>query len=340
MKKLYVEETYKRRLQKRSESELNKIHHPKKKRTPKRIIPRYKIADKLRADKIRYRIDLPKVFSIVENTEENLSIFADIYQRILEGRRIHMNMENIEILTPDAPLYMVSIFEHFELRKIEMNISGNFPNNSQANSYLIQSHFFDYVKSEVSVPKSDDHLLHIVSGTRVDGSIARDVIRFSLKYLNQDKSLKTRTLFKIIIEMMGNTVEHAYRIANERSKWYLMASHDTESGQIRFAFLDGGMGVPQTIRKNFTDLLKKIFSDITGDSNDSRLIMSALQGKFRTRTGQRYRGKGLPNIYKSYYENKFIDNLRIISNVGYIDRTDELPLNHKFYGTLYTWDFV
>jgi hypothetical protein len=48
----------------------------------------------------------------------------------------------------------------------------------------------------------------------------------------------------------------------------------------------------------------------------------------------------LPNIFKSYNDDKLIDNLRIISNVGYIDRGKEEVLKDKFHGTLYTWDFI
>lgn len=98
--------------------------------------------------------------------------------------------------------------------------------------------------------------------------------------------------------------------------------------------------MPSTIRKNFHDIISEKFKNVIGNSNDSSLIMSALNGKFRTRTKQRYRGKGLPNIYKSYRDDKIIDKLKIISSMGYIDQGNERTIEYKFHGTLYTWEFV
>jgi hypothetical protein len=70
-------------------------------------------------------------------------------------------------------------------------------------------------------------------------------------------------------------------------------------------------------------------------------MYSALQGEFRTQTKKRYRGKGLPSIYKNAKEGS-ISNLKIISNYGYINCENEELKNFKikFSGTLYNWDFI
>lgn len=344
MKKLFIQEDYKKHNNKRSRLEiekrqrLNETHASRKKIR----IPKYKLNDKLRnIDKTRkrYRMHVPQIFSITESTDENLLFFDELFNHIQNGNKIFLNMEDIEIMTPDALLYILSIFEHFDLRNIKMDIKGNFPKNEQALELLIQSDFFKYVMSIIT-PKSNDDVLQIKSGIKTDSIIVREVIDFTLKHLKQAISQKSKVIYRILIEMMGNTVEHAYRISSNTSRWYLMACRDSNNGKIRFAFLDGGFGMPATIRKNFSDKLTEILVNITGDSIDSRLIMSALNGKFRTRTNNRYRGKGLPNIYKSYRDDKIIDNLRIISNMGYIDQGNEYTIKCKFHGTLYTWEFV
>jgi hypothetical protein len=343
LKKLYTEEDYKRRQKKRANDELAKIHAETRKGRVKRTpVPKYKIADRLRSKENRHIIRMPNIFSVVDNTADTLEIFDQIFEKISSGHKMFLDMRNIEILTPDAPLYMLAIFEYFYLQKFAMDITGNFPKNEQINELLIQSRFFEHVTlaPELKVPKYDENILQIESGIRTDSLVVKEVIKFALRHLGQEISPKSRTIFRILIEMMDNTVEHAYKVASDRSKWYLMACRDKTNGQIRFAFLDGGLGVPATIRKNFKEKVLELFVTITGDINDARLIMSALQGIFRrTRTKLRNRGKGLPNIYKSYNE-KFIDNLRIISNVGYIDKGSEIILKDKFHGTLYTWDFI
>lgn len=354
MKRLFTEEDYKRHNYKSSQREIkkrqqlykNKKNHsgyqasnkPEKKRRS-RILPSYKISDKLRNAKQRHTINVPRIFSITEATDENLLIFNEIFHCIRDAKRIYLNMESIEIITPDALLYILSIFEYFDLRNIEMNIKGNFPKNERALELLIQSDFFKYVSS-VKVPESSENVLQIKSGFKTDSFTVREVVNFALKHLKQKITPKSKIIYRILIEMMGNTVEHAYRISSNTSRWYLMACRDDENGKIRFAFLDGGLGMPATIRKNFGDKVREVLSTMTGVSTDSALIMSALQGKFRTRTNKGYRGKGLPNIYKSYKYDKIIENLKIISNVGCIDQGNECMIKDKFHGTLYTWEFI
>lgn len=346
MKKLFVKESYKKRSIKKSKDEIKKRqkHNKKNQKKPNaqyKKVAKYKIADKLRSKSQKITIKMPNIFSITDNTDENLKVFNDIYNHIESGHKLFLNMAEIEVVTPDALLYILSIFEYFKITKVPTNIKGNLPLNNEVKDFIIQSHFFDYVKSDVVVPPiQDEHVLHIEKGMKVDGRIVKGVIQFAIRHLRQNLSSKSRAMYKIMIEMMGNTVEHAYRTANESSKWYLMARHDINSGKVNFAFLDGGFGVPTTIRKNFPDRLLELFSKILPASDDSRLLLSALDGNFRTKTGKKYRGKGLPNIYMSYKKHRFIDNLKIISNFGYVDQGSKCSIKCKFHGTLYTWEFI
>lgn len=305
LKRIFIEEDYRKYNKKRSLREIEKRHrlnkktlaYPWKNRQPDKNvwIPKYKLKDKARnIDKIRKRhsLTIPSVFSITEATDENLSFFDLLFHHIQNGDKIFLDMENIEIMTPDALLYILSIFEYFELRNFKMDIKGNFPKNEQALELLIQSDFFKYVMS-VNIPESNENVLKIKKGIKTDPIIVKEVIDFTLKHLNQNITQRSKVIYRILIEMMANTVEHAYRISSNTSRWYLMASRETGNGKIRFAFLDGGFGMPSTIRKNFSDKVETILLSITGTSNDSRLIMSALNGKFRTRTNKGYRGKGL-----------------------------------------------
>jgi hypothetical protein len=122
-----------------------------------------------------------------------------------------------------------------------------------------------------------------------------------------------------------------------------MAAHREHLKPLHFTFLDNGLTIPATIRRNLGEYL----ADIAGvllpvvQTQDHRLIESALKGDFRTKTGVVYRGKGLPKIYE-YSNNRNIENLVVISRNGYVGVANGIvkDLNEKFYGTLLSWDFV
>jgi len=64
-----------------------------------------------------------------------------------------------------------------------------------------------------------------------------------------------------------------------------------------------------------------LFSNLLADRlkiKDNVLIRSALKGEFRTRTKEVFRGRGLPLI-KQVSDNNIIDELKIVSNYGYVD---------------------
>lgn len=130
------------------------------------------------------------------------------------------------------------------------------------------------------------------------------------------------------------------------NKWYLMANFDKINNKINFVFLDTGFGIPKTINKNYKEKVAQILQNSVGElgfifaAPEAHLIESALQGGFRTKTNQHFRGKGLPCIYE-FYKNNYIQDLIIISNYGYIDcvRNYKIQLMNKFHGTLYSWSF-
>jgi hypothetical protein len=137
---------------------------------------------------------------------------------------------------------------------------------------------------------------------------------------------------------MVNTGHHAYEKRFVNWKWWLMALPTTDKKRVHFAFLDNGRGIPTTVRKNFAERVSYLFGDRT---MDSELIFSALEGKYRSRMKNRWRGKGLPKIF-SYSSKDIIENLQIVSNHGYVDcqRNQLKELSDKFHGTLLYWEFV
>lgn len=82
-------------------------------------------------------------------------------------------------------------------------------------------------------------------------------------------------------ELMTNTKDHAY---NNNSNlfdysWYIFVHY--EDNKISYIFMDNGIGIPTSVKKNFWDKIKNY---IIG--NQYKYIETALQGKLRTETRQ------------------------------------------------------
>lgn len=290
----------------------------------------------------RIRLTVPKHFSILDNPKDTLIFFDEFQKYIQYKKRIFIDMEDTTTLGIDALLYIISLLSTYKDKRIIYDVLGNLPEDQQCKDLIIDSGFFNYVKTSHPRRKPNDDILQIKSGQNVDQIIAKEVIDFSLKHLDQNISSKSKSIYRIIIEMMGNTFEHAYEKQDTTTRWHLIAMHSKDNDEIKFIFLDSGSGIPTTIHKNFADKAKEILSNLFGMiSADSQLIMSALDGDFKTRTQLKWRGNGLPSI-KDCWKKKHIENLQIFSNYGYIDcnKGYNEDLKQKFNGTLYSWNFV
>ena len=346
MKRLYKTRKWKEHSQKRSQDELYKIKQKRKElgyRRAKRARskprgPQYS-AVKISAQTNTARITVPSVFSIKHNVDQMLEFFDATHAYVKAGRNIFFDMKDIKILTADAILYMLSIFD-FYVNQYGYNYkgtSGNLPDDPECKTIILRSGFLKHVRSMHRHEQIDD-VLSIKSDRKVRGSIAQEVITFARDRLGKGDG-RNPGLYRTLIEVMANTHHHAFKEANPYNKWWLIAHSNPEKSSVNFVFLDNGQGIPFTIKKKMRE---KILAKI-GYANDAELILSGLNGDFsRSRTGLGYRGKGLPSIRKYAEEKNDVDNLLIISNHGFVDcNTNKVKkIDRKFYGTLLSWDFV
>jgi hypothetical protein len=219
--------------------------------------------------------------------------------------------------------------------------------DDKCNKIFANSGFYKYVYSKKRGPlHADPDTLSIESGSLVVPGKAADTKEFTKRSLMKDESKDTKSIYTTLIECMGNTRQHAYKKGSGYAKWWLMASYDKESVRVHFTFLDNGYGIPSTIRMRFGEKIRSVFGKIVGEVPDSGLILSALNGEFRTRTGIAYRGKGLPSIFETA-RNKKIDNLIVISKKGYVGwkksekgELESIELKFPLFGTLLSWDIL
>jgi anti-sigma regulatory factor (Ser/Thr protein kinase) len=288
----------------------------------------------------KHKIVLPSEFSLVYAFDDTIIFFEELLRQIREHRPVFIDSKHVETITPDAILYFILLLEEIKERHEQYSISGNFPKNRQSRQMMQQSGFMNYVNSRTKSYKHDADIFTIREGRKVDPDVAKNVLGYVKEHLGiQKPNPTTKAIYTIIVEAMANTHNHAAqsKVQGEQ-KWYLMAYY-TDDGDVHFVFLDSGAGVPKTIRKNFKDIVARIFSH--GEARDHKLIRSALDGDFRTKTGQQERGKGLPKM-NALAKYGHIKDLVIISNKGFVNSDDGITklLDEKFHGTLLSWKVV
>lgn len=288
-----------------------------------------------------FEFHAPDIFSFVLNPDETNAFFAKIISFITRrdnfGRSLFIDISKIEQLTTDALMYLLALVNNLnENFQNKYSFSGNAPNKPEIKKMFSESGFYHFVKYQGTEPitRNKDNL-QIVSGERSETKVAKQMSDFVCNKAGVTR-LESNFIYIMMIELMSNTFKHAYSSGQKVlfPRWYSFAEYDGDH-TISFTFMDTGDGIPATVRKNFAERL-----DILKIKGDSKYVTSALDGEFRTATGQTFRGKGLPRIRKFCREDK-IQNMRIITNSADVSvhqsRYTTYTLNNPLCGTLYFW---
>lgn len=285
-----------------------------------------------------YKIVAPQNFSIKDNPSEVSDFFDNIVKFTKERKNdtfIMFDLSLVEYITADAVLYLLAIMR--DLQKLGLahhKFSGNLPKNKYARNYIIQSGFLDYVQSEIDKDYTNSQCVQIMANNRYNQLSTKKICDF----VNENTEIErkdTKFLYVLINEMMLNTCQHAYKLnTTQLNQWYMFVQKDSKT--LKYTFLDIGSGIPKTVQKRFTERFW---------NTDSSIIVSALNGDFRTATKKEFRGKGLPKIKECVFEHK-LNNFTIISNKGYcslklennMPKIEESEMKKPIVGTIYYWE--
>lgn len=295
----------------------------------------------------RMMIKAPSVFSLIQNREETIDVFNQVFE-IINGCSLNdiifFDLSEIELVTPDAIMFLIAIMNNTRrLKVLKVTCSGNLPNDKTTRSVFEKVGFYDYVRAMRKNSKTKDpDRLRILHGQESNSEVVASICDFVIEKSNLKTTVHTRKLYKMLIELMTNVKQHAYNIPHGTmiANWYVYVEN-CNSG-IRFVLLDTGQGIPSTIRKNFSEIVRDLFRN---DKNDAVYIAASLQGQFRTETKLEYRGKGLPEIYHTCtIPESHISDLSILSGKGFckVNKDGHIDMeyvNNKFEGTLLSWIF-
>ena len=326
---------YSSKFKKWHDNKCRKMQHNKKSK---------KVKSRLCFSPKTHTITAPKCFSLMNNREDTENFFEKIIS-IYNNKRsapkrsrdtIVLDFKNVDIITPEALMYLIAITSNLKYVLLYfLSIRCHLPQKESVKKVFYDSGFWDYVNGNNRFKITpQDSAVQILSGSTVDSSVVAKTIDFIKSHSNCD-AIVYRNLYTMLIEIMANTIQHDYKNTDfvKLYNWYLYVE---VKENVNITILDIGEGIPSTVARRFwTDT----FYSLT-QYKSSYLISSALDGKFRTETKQEYRGKGLPHILECY-ENKYINNLCIISGTGSVqfnginEKRKFYDSREKFLGTIF-----
>lgn len=295
----------------------------------------------------KYKFTAPEKLSICDNSEETIEYFHEIFEikhKHNVGTAFFINLENVKNVTMDALMYLTAIVNDARSNRIhKYKFKGNFPKEASAKKIFIESGFLSFVNSGIDkeiIPSNNK--IRILKGHKIDSRLAGEICKFVQKECNLNM-IDTSPLYEMLIELMGNTIQHAYnqnKINSSAHSWYIYA--EATEDYIEFVFLDTGFGIPTTVKKRITEKITETIFPMF--NKDSEYIISALQGSYRrTQTGEKYRGKGLPQVLDCFNSGLLYD-IFIVSGKGWCklkykseESFEANDFENKISGTLFSW---
>lgn len=250
----------------------------------------------------------PARFCLFENVDEVLRLIDGIKQAAKRRRSPYIDMERVVDVSPEALALLVSVVKD---RRLRVKVNGNFPRDPSARRIVEASGFLAHVSDSRLRSENDEGAIQENrTRARVAPETAREMIRFALRRLGLPSTKQAPGAYRVLIECMSNTHQHAAVSKEPRERWWLMVHAPKESGRATFTFVDNGIGIAESLdRRRMRDAIMGIL----GLRDEGDLIRQLLQGEVGSRTGLNYRGKGLPAM-RVQHERENIRNLRVLSN--------------------------
>lgn len=315
----------------------------RKRRKEKHPNREQKILVPLRED-VFYTIEVPRNFSLLENTEEVLGVFKRAAFLLSKRMQIEFNLEDVENITPDAIALLIAKIKDESFTR-GLTVKGNKPKKKEPKQLFDDSGFLEHVRSAYVPPKNEKNLLlHQVSHKKVHPLIARQVCELAVRHSFGD-DIKFAPIYKIMIECMANTDNHANVKSEGVHNWWIFTYCNPVNNVTSFTFLDLGVGIYNSnpvnrFRSQFLTATENLTNVNLTSKDNLQLVPSLFSGDIYTsRTKDKKRGQGLPSIKElSSHEN--IKNFIIIANnvKTRLPQVQSEILKNKFNGTLLYWE--
>lgn len=278
----------------------------------------------------------PKLFSLIENTDEVLEYFATAENLLKKRENITFDISDVDQLTADTVALMVASINDKDFIH-DSSIKGNAPKKPELHKLFTESGFYEHVMTHGSFVKGKENLLHKEVHRNVVPEVARDASLTGINHVfgNNDPY---EPLYEILIECMSNTNNHANLNNQGKCNWWLYVYSDPNQKITSYTFLDLGVGIfKSAVLQNY---LKGFFKGSALYKNIN-LVDDLLAGKIQSRIDKdkEIRGKGIPQIVDHAKLDKF-RSFYIITNDVKIDLKSgaKIQLSHNLNGTILYWE--
>ncbi|MFI5160801.1 MAG: ATP-binding protein [Sphingobacteriales bacterium] len=275
-------------------------------------------------------VEIPSKFSINSDIETVLFL---VYKskKIIETKRYNevvFDFTKVISIDDGATTILLSLCYDMNYQRIRVGFN-NLPKNIAAKKFIEESGFIKYFSGPLAKVKGDGPNTTIKKGQSTILQKDSAVVIHKVMKTVWGVEKRNQKLQGMLIELMTNSVNHAY-LSNDREKtWYISTNHYTDQNKVEFCFVDNGDGIINTINVKFKD---KYFT------SNEELLERAFEGEFRSRTKLANRGRGLI-VVKNNHENMTIRGLKVITNNVLLDFENNVTFKLKtpFSGTFYSW---
>lgn len=280
------------------------------------------------------KVLLPEIFSLHSDLNGVIQFFKSINNLYkLSINSVFFDFTEVRNISNGALTVLLSQIGWLKDKGIES--SGNYPRDKEAREFLINSGFLNFFKT-IGTRSFEKNVNTIVARGQfhTDSALTAKIIRDANKTVwgFRDRNLKVQGM---LIELMANTVNHAYYNRKYQKGWYFSVNHISEEGKVKFCFVDNGSGILNTIHLKFSDKL----SSLLGINSAGDILQKAFDGEFGSRTKLSNRGRGLKAIKKAY-DLGYIKCLKVLTNNVFFDfdLNESKEIDEDFNGTFYFWE--
>ena len=269
------------------------------------------------------RLKLPKSFVMdMEHVGEVIPIFRSLVKRPAED--IILDFSQVTDIDEGAILALIAQGQKAEDLNPDKNIKIEVATILSDKVWALLSKNKNYKHKHLDLrknklkPESDNR----ISPDDVDELVSELSNLGFVSYYNP--------FYDFMIELMGNAVEHGIR--NKDINWWLWRERDIKGKCYRYVFVDMGVGILGSYKKAKTVPLYP-FRD------KCSLLIEALNGRLGSTTGQRGRGRGLPQIM-DIVKKEYVSDFFLITNCVSLQHKNGKFITKKvpnFVGTYCSW---
>lgn len=278
----------------------------------------------------------PKIFSFVQNPNLVLKYFTEAEKLFKDKHRLNLNIDDIDILTPDAISLLVASVNDKSFHH-NSGYVGDAPKKPELKKLFAESGFYNFVNNRGFNRTADGNLLHREMHTKVMPELAMKAALTGIRHTFGNEN-PYEPLYNILIECMSNTNNHASLNSSEKCNWWLYVYNDPDSKITSYSFLDLGVGIFDSVVVQ--GYLKKILKGTIAYKN-IKIVDDLLAGKIQSRVDEdnEIRGKGIPQIVE-YSKKRTFKEFFIITNDVKINlkTSDREQLDYNFKGTFLYWE--